>query len=584
MLINMKNPYESLASEKFWKTAVSSLNKNEGFDNIWKPKFAITKESKIATLGSCFAQHISQWLIKNEYSWQNAEPGPNNLSRDELSDYGYNIFSCRVGNIYTSAMLKQWIKLATEPDLSFDEVYCENNRYYDPLRPQIPKNGYATKNELESARTNTLTSLYSLLSNSDIIIFTMGLTEGWINKNGNIYQVCPGTIKGEFNSELHSFINYTYHDIKNDMLFIIDTLTRINNNIKIILTVSPVPLTATASQNHVLAATVYSKSVLRAVAGDLVNIYPNVDYFPSYELIVSNATKNNFFEENLRTVKSEGVQYVMNHFGVSIGVFSKSIFFDSSRKFISHDEYCDEILIESWNKNNSNKVNEINIDYCLIGDSQMGGLSKAFSDLNVNHAGGMIMNGSAWTSNLLHLDDKEIFVPLENSDSRSRWISLLPFLQSSNCKRKIILNIGMQTHRSVQFFINYCNDNNISTVTPIIFSDYFIRENLKKIKIIKKLLQLGHRCLIVSDPPTRELNTNLKNIINFWTFYDENSLKIFQDIGCDTFNAGLYFQKEKFDTEFFSDVVYLDGTRDWFHGSKKYYSELAGAIKSHCFL
>ena len=126
----MKNPYELLASDKFWKTAVSSLKINEGFDNIWKPKFVITKESKIATLGSCFAQHISHWLIENGYSWQNAEPGPNNLSYDELLNYGYNIFSCRVGNIYTSAMLKQWIRLATEPDFLFEEVYCENNRLW----------------------------------------------------------------------------------------------------------------------------------------------------------------------------------------------------------------------------------------------------------------------------------------------------------------------------------------------------------------------------------------------------------------------------------------------------------------------
>ena len=577
----MKNPYESLASNKFWKTAVSSLKINEGFDNIWKPKFVITKESKIATLGSCFAQHISHWLIENGYSWQNAEPGPNNLSHDEMIDYGYNIFSCRVGNIYTPAMLKQWIKLSTDSDLIFDEIYYENNRYYDPLRPQIPKNGYATKDELEFARSNTLASLNSLLCNSDVIIFTMGLTEGWINNNGNIYQVCPGTIKGDFKSELHSFVNYTYDDIIDDMSFIIDKLISINKNIKLLLTVSPVPLTATASQNHVLPATVYSKSVLRAVAGDLVKIYPNVDYFPSYELIVSNAAKNNFFEENLRTVKAEGVKYVMNHFGVGIGIFSKSIFQDNSRKFLSHDEYCDEILIESWNKN---RINESNIDFCLIGDSHMGKLSKAFYDLNINHVGGMIMNGSAWTSNLLHLDDNEIFVPLENSDSRAIWKSILPFINPSSCKRKIIINIGMQTHRSVLFFIKYLNDNKFSSATPALFFQYYMKENFKKIELVKKLLQLGHHCLIVSDPPTRKINSEINNLIKIWTFYDENSLKIFEDIGCDTFNAGLYFQKEKFNTEFFSDVIYEDGTRDWFHGSDKYYSELAGAIKSHCFL
>ena len=91
------------------------------------------------------------------------------------------------------------------------------------------------------------------------------------------------------------------------------------------------------------------------------------------------------------------------------------------------------------------------------------------------------MNGSAWTSNLLHLDDNEIFVPLENSESRAIWINILPFIKPSNCNRKIIINICMQTHRSVQFLINYLNDNKIPTLTSAIFSDYFIKENFKKL-------------------------------------------------------------------------------------------------------
>ncbi|WP_428660504.1 GSCFA domain-containing protein [Reyranella sp.] len=47
--------------------------------------------------------------------------------------------------------------------------------------------------------------------------------------------------------------------------------------VRFLLTVSPVPLKASASQNHVLAATTYSKSVLRAVAGQLADTYDDVD-------------------------------------------------------------------------------------------------------------------------------------------------------------------------------------------------------------------------------------------------------------------------------------------------------------------
>src|SRR5207344_451486 len=75
-----------------------------------------------------------------------------------------------------------------------------------------------------------------------------------------------------------------------------------------------VPLTATATSNHVLVATTYSKSVLRAVAGSLADTYPNTDYFPSYEMIASPWSKGFFYEANMRAVNTGGVAAVMRVF------------------------------------------------------------------------------------------------------------------------------------------------------------------------------------------------------------------------------------------------------------------------------
>ena len=77
---------------------------------------------------------------------------------------------------------------------------------------------------------------------------------------------------------------------------------------------SPVPLTATATENHVLAATTYSKSTLRAVAGDLYQNFENIDYFPSYEIVINPWVKNNQYEENLRSVNANTVDQVMKIF------------------------------------------------------------------------------------------------------------------------------------------------------------------------------------------------------------------------------------------------------------------------------
>jgi hypothetical protein len=75
-----------------------------------------------------------------------------------------------------------------------------------------------------------------------------------------------------------------------------------------------VPLTATMSGNHVLIATIESKSILRSVAGHLSKIFDFVDYFPSYEIINSPPFRGTFFESTQRNVNKIGVNHVMNQF------------------------------------------------------------------------------------------------------------------------------------------------------------------------------------------------------------------------------------------------------------------------------
>jgi hypothetical protein len=87
-----------------------------------------------------------------------------------------------------------------------------------------------------------------------------------------------------------------------------------NTTLKFILTVSPVPLTASASGEHVLAATTYSKSVLRAVAGELCQERDDVDYFPSYEMITGAPFRSMFYQPNLRSISRQGIKFVMNSF------------------------------------------------------------------------------------------------------------------------------------------------------------------------------------------------------------------------------------------------------------------------------
>ena len=81
-----------------------------------------------------------------------------------------------------------------------------------------------------------------------------------------------------------------------------------------ILTVSPVPLTATAEDRGVLVSTTLSKSVLRVAAEEISRERDYVAYFPSYEIVTGNYTRGAYFGEDLRSITEAGVAHVMRLF------------------------------------------------------------------------------------------------------------------------------------------------------------------------------------------------------------------------------------------------------------------------------
>ena len=572
-----KNPYQSMGKDKFWKTGVETKTVDAVFDALWTPKFPISRGSKIITAGSCFAQHISNWLKANGYQWIESESAPDGSTEQSTKEYGYGVFSFRTGNIYTAALLRQWIALAIYPEYEIDEIFVENGRFFDPLRPTIPANGYASAAELKAARRKTLDAILNTIKAADVFIFTLGLTETWMNKKGYVYPSCPGTIRGVFDEQEHVFINYSYDHILEDMVWIIDQTKRINPGIKFLLTVSPVPLTATATHDHVLTATTYSKAVLRSVAGMLANEAQDVDYFPSYELIGSPASRGRFYQDNLRTIKTEGVDFVMEHFARAIGERNTSTTAPPPSTATREDEVCEDILLESWNQNSEIPPD---VAVCLLGDSHMGKLSQAFNETGIRHHGGMIMNGSAWVANLLHLDDAEIMVPLEDSGSRTRWQKTLKFFEPLPERREriVVTNIGMQTHLSVHFLLEHLARNNIGDLNPATFRDCFEKQNEIKIKLLKAILARGIKVLVISDPPTHTMNGEIVKSRAFWDFYDEHALKLLREHGCLTFDARAFFSGDRFKDAYYSETVYSDGQKDWVHGSAEYYRALTSAL------
>ena len=280
------------------------------------------------------------------------------LKKENLLRFNYGVYAARTGNIYTPAILRQWIRWALDSDpvkLSEElEIWEENERFQDSFRPDIEPQGFATRDELIQARKTTLAAIRSSLTDATVFVFTMGLTETWRNRQtGLYYPSCPGTIAGRYDPGLYELINFEFPDLFDDLFWIIERLKSHNPTLKIILTVSPVPLTESGEESsHALVANSYTKSTLRAVAGSIERRFSDVDYFPSYELVASPHAKGIFYSSNQRTLDPFGVNYVIEHFMRTYGSSnSQQISQIAPNDDDEKDVICNDYILEYYNAN-----------------------------------------------------------------------------------------------------------------------------------------------------------------------------------------------------------------------------------------
>ncbi|HSZ73673.1 MAG TPA: GSCFA domain-containing protein [Rhizomicrobium sp.] len=303
--------------------------------------FKISRTDKIATGGSCFAQHIARRLKASGYTYLVTEDVPTDVPPDIAMRYNYGVFSARYGNIYTARQLLQLLRRVQGLWEAEEPYWRDRDRWIDPFRPFIQPRGFASERELNEDRRQHYSAVLEMFRTADVFVFTLGLTEAWRSRvDGAVFPGCPGCNAGSFDPERYEFYNADYRDVLSDMRAFIREIRKLNPTLKFIITVSPVPLTATASGEHVLSATTYSKSVLRAVAGKLDQEIENLVYFPSYEIITSQSNRGRYFGADLRTIEDLGVDHVM-------GAFFEHLCDTESVNLLSHRAESEDLAFNS---------------------------------------------------------------------------------------------------------------------------------------------------------------------------------------------------------------------------------------------
>ena len=310
------NPYSRLDDSAFWSRSVSDIASHE-VHPITSPRFKFSYSDQIISLGSCFAQHVARHIQNKGLNYLVTEPGGSELTAENARALGYGIFSARYGNIYTSRQALQLVERSLgirSPEI--DAWRISDNSWIDPFRPNImSREGFASRRELHSDRQDHFNAVRTMLREADIMIYTLGLTEAWQSIHDEfVVPFPPGVFGCESNARCYEFINFDIAQTVVDLSRFVDLVRDAQPNIRVMLSVSPVPLVATYSGSHVLCATTYSKSVLRVAVSEVMRTRDWVDYFPSYEIVTGIHSGNSFFEDDLRSVAPTGIARVMEIF------------------------------------------------------------------------------------------------------------------------------------------------------------------------------------------------------------------------------------------------------------------------------
>lgn len=266
----------------------------------------LNKQTPIGSAGSCFAMEIALWLQENGFNYLVTErPAPHDPHKEAISN-------ARWGTIFNTPSLRQLVERAfgviETPRILWSDVRDGVERFYDPFREDVI---FYSREEYENDYDSHVAAVRQALSEVKVFAMTIGMNEVWFLKNGGYaLSRAPWRVAG---SCVEPRLLTVEENVRH-LSAMWKTWKRFNPDLKLILTVSPVPLHATfrADHQHIVVANAHSKAVLRATADEFVRTHEDVEYFPAFE-VVNFCTKDAWHADQ-RHVSRNAVANVMRTF------------------------------------------------------------------------------------------------------------------------------------------------------------------------------------------------------------------------------------------------------------------------------
>jgi hypothetical protein len=265
----------------------------EFFQPSVHPSFKIPRDSNFFMMGSCFARGLENAL---------SNQGLRVLSLSRKFDAFNSTEKTQplgVTNRYNTASMLNEFRWALDPNSPFPQeaiIDLGDGTAIDPhMNPVLDLADRATT----LRRREIFSEVVAELVNVDMLVLTLGLTEVWTDRQlglaMNVAPILPmiRTAPDRFVYRRQRYAE-SLHNL-NEIHRLMRTYGKPGH--KIVVTVSPVPLIATFTTEDVVVANTYSKSVLRAVATDFAEAHANVDYFPSYEIVMNSKFETSWTED-----------------------------------------------------------------------------------------------------------------------------------------------------------------------------------------------------------------------------------------------------------------------------------------------
>lgn len=297
------------------KAPFAAARIHEGLARLIGPNaLKIKKDAAFFCIGSCFAREIEDAIEK-----VGMRPLTKSMFHD-LFDTHPDLFEREDGvmgrptaflNRYNLGSMADLMAGLRTPDNSYSLLYPAGKEVFHDyhfsrfLKPKSAENCLERRRLIEE-------TYRAAASAADVFVFTFGLCESFFDKaSGRYLNVTPDPRVAAGQDLAFRFLSLEDNLAAGQSL--IDIVTAINPEARIVLTVSPVPLDATFTEHDVIIANTLAKSTLVLTAHTLVALNPACAYFPSYEMVMNSAQHQAWLWDK-KHVAEPMVDHIMRNF------------------------------------------------------------------------------------------------------------------------------------------------------------------------------------------------------------------------------------------------------------------------------